>query len=175
MRKDALGRLDQAMDVIESFARGDAEAVEQRQDHQRDDALGRRVGVVDRAARQLDVQRFRESGAITRKILARDRAADAFEVGGDLAPDIAAIEIVEAGMGKMRKRLGERLLLQGGAGRRRFAVQQECRGEARHGLKLRKMIVREPRLAARHPIAVAGVARWRPPAAHRAAVLRRWP
>ena len=108
--------------MIEAFRLVHAQAVEQREDHQRGDALRRRVGVVDRAGGQLDLQRLGERGAIARQVLARDRAADAVKVGRDLAPDVAAIKIVEAGMGEMRQRFGERFLLQGGADRRRFAV-----------------------------------------------------
>ena len=47
----ALGRLDQAMDVVEALGLGHAQSREQSQDHQRHDALGRRVGVVNRAGR----------------------------------------------------------------------------------------------------------------------------
>ena len=54
-----------------------AQARKQGEDHQRGDALGRRVGVVDRARRQFDAQRLGERGAVARQILARDRAADA--------------------------------------------------------------------------------------------------
>ena len=38
----ALGRLDQAVDVIEAFGLRHAQALEQREDHQRGEALGRR-------------------------------------------------------------------------------------------------------------------------------------
>ena len=99
------------MDVIEAFRFADAEAGEQRKDHQRNDALGRRVGVVDGARRQRDAQRLAERGVVMRQIVAGERAADAFEIGGDLAPDIAAIKIVEAGMRQLRERFGQRLLL----------------------------------------------------------------
>ena len=61
---------------------------------------------------------------------ARHRAADAFEIGGDLAPDVAAIEIVEPGMGELFERRGERALLQPCAGLGRFAVDEEGLAEA---------------------------------------------
>ena len=85
------------------------------------------------------------------------RTADAFEIGGDLAPDIAAIKIVEPGMRQMRERGGERLLLQDGADRRRLAVDEKLSGKARHVLQPGKMSPRQPRLAAGHRIAVAGL------------------
>ena len=100
----ALGRLDQAVDVIETFCLGHTQAVEQREDHQRGNTLGRRAGVVDRAAGEIGAQRLGDLGLIAVQILARDRAADAFEIGGDFAPDIAAVEIVEAGMGELFER-----------------------------------------------------------------------
>ena len=65
------------------------------------------------------------------QIVARQRAADAFEIGGDLAADVAAIEIVEAGMGEMRQRFGKSLLLERRADCRRLAVDEKRRGETR--------------------------------------------
>ena len=56
---------------------------------------------------------------------ARHRAVDAFEVGGDLAPDVAAIEVIEPGTGEMIERGGKRRLPEGRALRRRLAVDQE--------------------------------------------------
>ena len=67
----ALGRLDQAVDMIEAFRLGHAQARKQGQDHQRGDALGRGVGVVERACRQFDAQRLGER----RRDSASDRRA----------------------------------------------------------------------------------------------------
>ena len=153
-----LGRLDQAMNVIEAFGFGNAEAVEQRKDHQRGNALGRRVGVVDHAYRQIDAQRFGNPGLIARQVVPGDGAADAFKIGRDLTPDVAAIEIVEAGIGEMRQRPCELFLLQSGPGRRHFAVNQKRRGEARHRRQIVKVLPRQPLLASRHPVTVAGMA-----------------
>ena len=89
---------------------------------------------------EIGAQRLGDRGLVAVQILARDRAADAFEIGGDLAPDIAAVEIVEAGMGELLERRGERLLLQRGADRRRLAVDQKGRGKARHVLELGQMV-----------------------------------
>ena len=60
-------------------------------------------------------------------------------------------------MDKVRERLREPLLFQCGSDRRRLAVDQKCCGEFRHVLELGKVLLGEPRLAARHGIAVAGV------------------
>ena len=48
---------------------------------------------------------------IALQIVAGDGTADAFQVCGDLAADVAAIEIVEPGLRQMRKRRGEGFLL----------------------------------------------------------------
>ncbi len=97
----ALGRFDQAVDMIEAFRVTHVQPREQGQDHQRHDALGRRVGVVDSGRRQRDAQRFGQRRSIALQIGARDRAMDAFEIGGNLAPDVAAIKIVEPGLRQM--------------------------------------------------------------------------
>ena len=76
-------------------------------------------------------------------------------------------------MGEMRERGGERLLLQLSADRRRLAVDQKRRGKARHVLQFGEMLLRQPRLAARDRIAVAGVRDGRRRAGHRAAACRR--
>ena len=94
-------------------------------------------------------------GVIALEIGARQRAADAFEIGRHLAPDIAAIEIVEPGMGELFERRGQRFLLEDGADRGNFAVDQECFGKARHALQGFEAFQRQPLLAARDGIAVA--------------------
>ena len=60
------------------------------------------------------------------EVPARHRTADAVEIAGDLACDIAAIVIVEPGMGEMIERCGERWLLEGRAGIGRATIDQEC-------------------------------------------------
>ena len=62
---------------------------------------------------------------IALQIVAGDGTADAFQIGGDLAADIAAIKIVEPGLRQMRERRGEGFLLEDGADRRRFAAGEE--------------------------------------------------
>ena len=78
---------------------------------------------------ELDAQRLGDAGAITLQILARDRAADPFQIGGDLAPDVAAIEIVEPSVRQMIERHGERALLELDARLRRLAIGQEGLGK----------------------------------------------
>ena len=146
------------MQVIEAFGLGDAQPLEQREDHQRGEALGRRRRVEHGAGLERDRQRLGERRAAALEIGARHRAADAFEIGGDLAPDIAAIEIVEPGMREMVEGGGKRGLLEGRAGVGRLAVHQERLREARHVLELGKLLGGEPGLAARDEIAFTGVA-----------------
>ena len=67
---------------------------------------------------------------------ARHRTADAFQIGGDLAADIAAIEIVEPGMGEMLERVGERGLLQAAPDFGRLAVDEKGLQKARRGFEL---------------------------------------
>ena len=56
------GGLDQAVDVIEAFTFGDAQALEQREHHQRSETLGRRRRVERRAGLERDRQRLGEGG-----------------------------------------------------------------------------------------------------------------
>ena len=132
----ALRRLDQAVDVVEAFRLGDAQTGKQREDHQRSDALGRRIGVVDRARGQLDLERFGDGGVIACQIVVRERAADARQIGRDLTPDIAPVEIIEAGAGKVSEGVGERPLPHGRVDGRRLAADQERFGEPRHAFEL---------------------------------------
>ena len=81
----------------------DIEAIEQRKDHQRNDALRRCVGVVDHAHGQIELERVAQGGAVANQVLACDRAAEPFEIDRQFVPDIAAIEIVKAGIGEVRR------------------------------------------------------------------------
>ena len=107
---------------------------------------------------ELHRQRLGQGGAAALEVGAGHRAAEALEIGGDLAPDIAAVEIVEPGMGELVERGGERGLLEHLAGVGRLAVDQEGRREAGHVLELGELLGGEPGLAARDGIAFAGVA-----------------
>ncbi len=85
-------------------------------------------------------------------------AADAFEVGGDFVPDIAAVEILKAGMRELIERLGELLLRELRPDLRRLAVDQECLAETNRLVHFRQIAGRERGLAARHRIALTGTA-----------------
>ena len=76
-----------------------------------------------------------QSRLVAAEVVARHRAADLLEVGGDLGRHIAAIEVVEAGMGELVERVGKTRLAPDGADLRRLAVGEEVRGEARHVLQ----------------------------------------
>ena len=91
---------------------------------------------------------------ISRYVLARDRTADAGKIRRDLPPDVAAIEIVKAGLRQVRQRCGECFLLQYGSSRRRLALDQESRGKARHGSKFGKLGLGKLCLTPRHRIAL---------------------
>ena len=66
---------------------------------------------------------------------ARDWGADPFEIGGDLAADIAAIEVVQPGIGELLQGGAERLRLAAGAGLGRRAAGPEAGDEARRRLQ----------------------------------------
>ena len=153
----ALGRFDQAVDVLETLRLRDAQAIEQRQDHQRGQPLRRRRRIVKRAGLDAHAERLRDDGFEFFQIGARHRAADALQIGGDLAADVAAIEIVEPGLAEMLERVGECALLEPRAGLRRLAVDQEGLQKARRGFQLGIFLDRQPRLAARHRVALARV------------------
>src|SRR5437899_1945821 len=76
----------------------------QSENDQRGQTLGRRRRVVDRAGVEFHAQWIGDAGVITLQILARHRAADFFQIGRDLAPNVAAIEIIEAGARDMIER-----------------------------------------------------------------------
>src|SRR6185503_12386348 len=103
---------------------------EQAEDDERGQALRRRRRVVERSGWYAHGERLGDKGVEFFQVGARHRAADALEIGGDLAPDIAAVEIVEPGAGEMLERGGKRALFDAGAHFWRLAVDQEGRVEA---------------------------------------------
>jgi hypothetical protein len=153
----ALGDFDQTMDVLEAFGLADAQAIEQRQDHQRRQALRGRRRVVERAGSDRDAERLGNLGLVFLQIGARHRTADALEIGGNLAADVAAVEIAEAGLRELIERGGKGGLLELRARHRRFAVSQKGFPETDRVLHLRQFFRRQPRLTARHRVALARV------------------
>ena len=131
---------------------------EQAENDERSKPLGRGRQVVDRAGVDPEHQRLRDLGADRLDVGAGDRTADPREIGGDLAADVAAIEIVEPDIREMIEARRQRRLPQHGSRRGRLAVDEECRGETRHVRKLVELLRGEPRLARGDDIAVAGVA-----------------
>ena len=150
-----LGGFDQAVDVLEALALGNAQARKQAEDDERGQALRRRRRVVQRAGRDGEAERRVDPGAVLLEIGAGDRATEAFKIGGHLAPDIAAIEVVEPGMRQMLERFSECALLQPRAFVRWLAVSKERLGEAGHVLQVGELVGGELRLAARDDIALA--------------------
>ncbi len=76
--------------MIETFRLGDAQPLVKRKDDQGGEALGWRWRVVERAGVEGRAQWLFHCCGIFFQVRAGDRAADAVEVAGDLAPDIAA-------------------------------------------------------------------------------------
>src|SRR5688572_24349277 len=100
------------MNVVEGFRLVDPQALEQREDDQGCEPLRRRRRVVDSAAGERDLQRLAHDRAVAFEIAAGDRATGALEIGGDFAPDVATIEIVQALMRQMLQSRGKRGLSQ---------------------------------------------------------------
>ena len=84
--------------------------------------MRRRWRIVERAGLDRDAERLGNLGSKFFQIGARHRAADTFEIGGDLAANIAAVEIVEPGLCEMVEGRGESGLFEARAHFRRLAV-----------------------------------------------------
>src|SRR5262249_56383265 len=110
-------------------------------------SLRRRRSVEHVAGAEREREQLDERGAAAFEIGARHWAADTVEIAGDLATDVAAVEIVEPGMGEMVERRGERCLLERRARIGRLAIEQECRREAGLIFEFGKPVGRDPRLA----------------------------
>jgi hypothetical protein len=82
----ALGRLDQAVDVLEPLAALDPEAVEQAEDDQRGEPLRRRRHVVDGRVLERERQRLGKPRLVTCGDRRASPRCQDFEIGGDLAP-----------------------------------------------------------------------------------------
>ena len=130
-REGPLGRLDQPVQVIKALAVRRAQALEQRENDQRCETLRRRRRVEHGASLEHHRQRLGEARPAALEVPARDRAADAIEIGGDLARDIAAVVVIEPGLGEMIERRRERRLPQRRAGIGRATIDQECRARSR--------------------------------------------
>ena len=114
---------------------------------------GRRI--VERARLRRDAERLIDYCAIVFHVSARDWTADAIEIGGDLAPNVAPVKIVKPGMGELLKRRGKRCLLQSRAHLGHFSIEQKCRLEAGGLVHFREFFGRQPRLAACDNISAA--------------------
>ena len=102
-----LGGLDDDVDVVGIIEVGDVETVEQREDGEGGEALGR-----GREARRLAVavahaQGLDPVGAMLGEIPQRQRAADGVSAGHDAAGEIATIELLVAAFGHRGQRSGE--------------------------------------------------------------------
>ena len=95
------------MDVFEAFTLPHAQTIKQSEDDQRGKSLRRRRRIVEYAGLDRDAERLGNPGLEFLQIGARHRAADTFEVGGDLAANIAAVEIVEPGLRELVEGGGE--------------------------------------------------------------------
>lgn len=125
-----LGRLHQAMQVVESGAVGGAPARIEREQQQGSETLGRRRMVVQHVAVELDAERRHPPRAVGSQVGGADRAAGAGKILGERGAELTAIEVVEAHASEMPERVGEPRLAKACARGGRRAVHQPVRGKA---------------------------------------------
>jgi hypothetical protein len=89
---------------------GTEQPVEYAQDDQGDQALGRGRQVRDHSLAMAQQQRPDDTGPVGAQVADGHRAASRLKVGGDAARQIAAVEVVEAGLRQPGQRRGERRL-----------------------------------------------------------------
>ncbi len=149
--------LDQAVQIREALGFGAAQPIEHAEDDERGQSLRRRRRVVHGPAAQGDSQRRRFHGPVCRKVRRRHRASDSRQLGRAGRPDLAAVEVIQPGMGQALQRIGEPRLPEERPDGRRLSARQELAGKPGHILELRQLRQRVPMLAVRHWKAVTGV------------------
>ena len=97
----ALRRLDQPVIVRRALGLADGQSFEKAEDDQGGHPLRRRRKVEELGVAPAQGERYALPRAVGFEIGAGDRGAEAFEIRGDLAADIAAVEIVEPGMDEL--------------------------------------------------------------------------
>ena len=131
--KGLFGGLDAKVDVI--GARGidamHAQFVHDAQDQQRDHALCRWRHVVDVPGGVGEMHGVAQAGPVVFQVGQRDRAAGAFEVGGNGMRQFAAVVVIGAGLGDAPQCGADALLHEQAAGGRNLAIDEEGFGEAR--------------------------------------------
>ena len=152
-----LAGLDQAVDEAGAVGLGRLQPVDDAEDHQGGQALGRRWQVVEGGAREAHRHRFDQPRPMVGHILAADRAAGGLEFGGDHGGEFAPVKIVGAGGGEALQGLGQGRLDHGRAGGRRLATRQIDPAEAGLGQQLLGVLGEQGGAASRHRHAVAGV------------------
>ena len=128
--KGLLGGFDDAVQISEVVGLLDVQAIEQREDHQRCEALGGRWKVIELAAADLDRQRRAALRFVGGKIGGGDGGADAGEVSGEIAGDAAVVEIIGAVGGETIERVGQRRKFHQLALTRGNAIDEELIGKA---------------------------------------------
>ena len=123
----------------------------------RGEPLRRRRRVVDGAGPRRDAERLIDDRPEAFQIASRHRAADAFEIGGNLAPDVATVEIVQPRARKVLKRCGKRGLFEHRTDIGHFVLEEECFLESGCLGHFGQLFCREPRLAAGDDVALASV------------------
>jgi hypothetical protein len=134
-----LGRFDQAVHVVKAFGLRNAQPLEQRQDHQRRQALRRRREIEQLRPLYADRKRPAPRSTMGGEIVDRDRRLAAREVGGDFARQLARVEIERPLLADAFEGARERRHLHHLAFARQLPVQQERRHEIRRVLQFGKL------------------------------------
>ncbi len=130
-----LRRFDEAVDVSEAVRFGDAEPLENAEDHHRGNALRGRRHVEDRAGFQLERQSLHPMCGKCFQVGKTQGAARRLQPVRQQPREIAAIEIVRPDIDDLRERVGKLGLFEN-AGFGRWPFNREGRGETGHGFQL---------------------------------------
>ena len=130
------------MHVREPVRLGDAETLEDAQDHERRETLGGRREVVRGAVPEPESERLRHPGAVPVQIIARDRTADAFEIRRDGPCERASIEGVRPVARNPAQRRPETRVHEPVAHRGNRARGNELLGESGNVVELRPLASR---------------------------------
>ena len=154
----ALRRLDQPVVMGCGLRLADVQPIEDPEDDQRRDSLGGRREVVERGIAPPQGQGRPLLGRIGFEVGAGHRRAEPLQVGGDLAGDVAAVEVVEPRMDELGQGIGELGLRPDRPRRVGLALVQVGRREVRRVVQRVEFLRHVARLRRRDRAALAGVA-----------------
>ena len=132
-----LRRLDKPVHVVEALGLGACEPLEDAEDHQRGEALGRRRHAEHPALPQPHLQGTQDERALALEVGEPQRTARRLELARHLTREVAAVEVVEPRAGETIESTGERGVAEEAAELGLRGARHVDLGEARHVLELR--------------------------------------